>query len=51
MWTTRDDERCFVDFEIDLPDEPGFTSGKLLLQERAEMTAAEWEAFIAERVH
>ena len=48
LWVSRDEEACFVDFEFDLPDEPGMTSGKLLLLERGELTGEEWEAFVAE---
>jgi hypothetical protein len=32
-------------YEIDLPDEPGFDSGKLRLVERRALSAAEWQAF------
>ena len=46
VWASRDDERHFVDFEIDLADEPGYTSGKLSLLEKGELNAGEWEDFV-----
>ena len=39
-----------VDYEIDLPDEPGFDSGKLLLRSIEKLTPEEWEQFKADRI-
>jgi len=50
LWAAKDAGGHFVDFEIDLPDEPGMTSGKLTLLEEERMTPEEWERFVAESV-
>lgn len=38
-------EGHLVEFELPIPDEPGFVDGRLRLLEVAHMTLAEWEAF------
>ena len=47
LWVSRE-EPCIVDYEIDLPDEAGMTSGKMLLLERTRMSLEEWEALPGE---
>jgi L-ascorbate metabolism protein UlaG (beta-lactamase superfamily) len=44
LWLDRF-SRHLVDMEIQLPDESGYTSNKLLLLSAEPMTAEEWEAF------
>ncbi len=46
LWVAKSERPHFVDFEFDLPDEPGMTSGKLTLLESADLTTAEWQAFV-----
>jgi hypothetical protein len=50
LWVTRGDETFLAGFEIDLPDEPGMRSGKLVWLANAQLTPAEWERFVVERV-
>jgi hypothetical protein len=38
-----------VDYEIDLPDEPGFVSGKMRLVDTVKMTQREWAEFVKTR--
>jgi hypothetical protein len=40
-----------VDYEIDLPDEPGYESGKLRLKRVEHMRATDWHAFMAAGVN
>lgn len=44
IWVRKSDG-VFVDYEIELPDEPGFENGKMLLKSEERMTAEEWEEF------
>lgn len=46
LWAARGDEVFLVAFEIDLPDEPGMSSGKLEWLRNETMSAAEWEEFV-----
>ncbi len=46
LWASKGERSHFVDFEIDLPDEPNLTSGKLTLLDMGELTAEEWQAFV-----
>ena len=39
-----------VDYEIALPDEPGFDSGKLRLKRMENMDWKQWDAFIQSRL-
>jgi hypothetical protein len=48
LWIDRSNGRL-VDYEMDLPDEPGFVSGKLKLVRAEPMTPEEWAAFIRTR--
>ena len=49
LW--MDAERGYiVDYEIDLPDEPGFESGKLRLLARRSLDQTGWEHFMQERL-
>jgi hypothetical protein len=45
LWVSQAGEH-FVDYEIALPDEPGFDSGKLRLKGVQTLSAAAWQAFI-----
>jgi hypothetical protein len=47
VWVSREDP-CIVDLEIDLPDEGGMVSNKLLLLERTRLSAEEWAALPGE---
>ncbi len=38
-------EHFLVEYQIDLPDEPGYNDGRLRLESIKEMTAEEWEQF------
>ncbi len=49
IWATRGDEIFFVGFEIDLPDEPGMSSGRLEWIESATHSPEEWQRFQRER--
>lgn len=44
LWVARDGGHL-LGYEIDLPDEPGMTSGKLALTRTGTLSPAEWEAF------
>ncbi len=44
LWVSKQEEHI-VDYEIDLPDEPGFTSGKLALQQIERMDESQWQNF------
>ncbi len=44
IWVRKSDG-VFVDYEIELPDEPGYESGKMLLKSEEQMTNEEWEEF------
>jgi hypothetical protein len=44
LWVCKNEDHI-VDYEIDLPDEPGFTSGKLRLRKIEQMDRSDWEAF------
>lgn len=46
MWVSSGDEVFLVAFEIDLPDEPGMSSGRLEWLRNETMSAGEWEAFV-----
>src|SRR5262245_11910851 len=43
-------EGHIVEFELPIPDEPGFEDGRLRLLEVSKMTAVEWEAFKRSRL-
>lgn len=45
MWFDRN-EGHLVDYEIDLPDEPGYESGKLRLLRLESLTPGQWEDFV-----
>ena len=45
LWVSQADEH-FVDYEIELPDEPGFDSGKLRLKRVQTLSATAWQAFM-----
>ena len=47
LWASRGDEVFLVAFEVDLPDEPGMSSGKLEWQRSETMSGEEWEAFVS----
>jgi hypothetical protein len=49
LWAAKTDRPHFVDFELDLPDEPGLTSGKLRFLGTDELTLEEWKSFVVER--
>ena len=49
LWVARGEETFLAGLEIDLPDEPGMKSGKLLWLENARLTPEEWERFVVER--
>ena len=44
LWADLEDGHI-VEFELPIPDEPGFTDGRLRLLEMTPMTAAQWESF------
>jgi hypothetical protein len=44
LWTARE-EGHIVEFEIQLPDEPGMESGKLALKGKERLTREQWAAF------
>lgn len=44
IWVSRD-THLIVDYEIDLPDEPGFTDGKLTLIDVETMSPSRWAEF------
>jgi hypothetical protein len=46
LWAAQGEEVFLVAFEIDLPDEPGMSSGRLEWLRNERMSAAEWEAFV-----
>lgn len=45
IWFDKE-QGYLVGFEIDLPDEPGYESGKLMLVEVKDMTLEQWKAFL-----
>jgi hypothetical protein len=45
LWAARDGGHI-VEFQIAIPDEPGFTSGRLRLESVEAMSVAQWAAFI-----
>jgi hypothetical protein len=49
LWATKGDDAFLVAFEIDLPDEPGMSSGKLEWLRNETKSAEEWETFVRER--
>jgi len=49
LWTTRGDDVWLLGFELDLPDEPGMSSGKLEWLRNETRTAEEWASFVRER--
>ena len=49
LWVARGEETFLAGFEIDLPDEPGMRSGKLLWLENLQLTPEQWERFVVER--
>jgi hypothetical protein len=49
IWVDRD-ALHIVDYEIDLPDEPGFESGKLRLETVGRMSREEWQTFMNEQL-
>lgn len=46
LWAAKGDDAFLVAFEIDLPDEPGMSSGKLEWLRNETRSAEEWEAFV-----
>lgn len=50
LWAATGAEVFLVAFEIDLPDEPGMSSGRLEWLRNESFTPAEWEAFVRTRV-
>ncbi len=46
LWVAKGDDVFLVAFEIDLPDEPGMSSGKLEWLRNETKSAEEWEAFV-----
>ena len=42
--------RHIVDYEIDLPDEPGYESGKLRLKHIEHMSNEAWRAFMLSQI-
>ena len=49
LWVSRGDDVFLVGFEIELPDEPGMSSGKLEWLRNETKSAEEWETFVRER--
>jgi hypothetical protein len=49
LWVAQGDEVFLVAFEIDLPDEPGMSSGRLEWLRNETRSAAEWERLVLER--
>ncbi len=49
LWASRDREAYLVAFEIDLPDEPGMSSGRLELVETGMLGASEWREYVRSR--
>lgn len=49
LWAAKGDDAFLVAFEIDLPDEPGMSSGKLEWLRNETRSAVEWETFVRER--
>ena len=49
MWVDKS-ARHIVDYEIDLPDEPGYESGKLRLIRIACMSNEEWREFMLSKI-
>jgi hypothetical protein len=49
LWAAKTERPYFVDFELDLPDEPGLTSGKLRFLSSEELGLDEWKSFVVER--
>lgn len=49
LWAAKEAEAYLVGFEIDLPDEPGMSSGKLQWVETGELSAQEWAEFVRTR--
>lgn len=49
LWTTRGDDVWLLGFELDLPDEPGMSSGKLEWLRNETRSRDEWERFVRER--
>ena len=47
LWAAKGDEVFLVAFEIDLPDEPGMSSGKLEWLRNETRSPAEWAEFVA----
>lgn len=48
LWIDRENGRL-VDYEIELPDEPGFENGKMHLLRAEAMTPERWAEFVRER--
>jgi hypothetical protein len=49
LWAAKGDEVFLVGFEIELPDEPGMSSGKLEWLRNETKAASEWESFVRTR--
>lgn len=49
LWAAAGDEVFLVAFEIDLPDEPGMSSGKLEWYANETRSAGEWEELVGSR--
>ena len=49
IWVSSDGDHI-VDYEIDLPDEPGFTSGKLKLKHIETLDWKQWDEFIRDKL-
>jgi hypothetical protein len=49
VWVKPGEDPYFLAFEIDLPDEPGMTSGKLELQDVETLADEEWQEFLETR--
>ena len=47
LWVRAQEDPVIVDYEIDLPDEPGMTSGKMALLGTEELTPDEWAEHMA----
>jgi hypothetical protein len=49
LWASKGDEIFLVAFELDLPDEPGMTSGRLEWLRNETLSSAEWGEFVLRR--
>ncbi|MEQ1894107.1 MAG: hypothetical protein ABL998_16320 [Planctomycetota bacterium] len=48
LWVARDEDAHIVAFELDLPDEPGMTSGRLEWLRTETLTSEQWQARLAD---